>query len=201
MSTTTRDGFIGVNKFALAKITATATLTYATPVEVPSIVGMSASRSEDSNPSYARDEVWIDAKADTGGEGSFRIRDILSDATLRQLLAELSGYLITAEGDLLDCGDPTPCAILVERSAYRGHGQRKCFYWCELGKPSFEVETKEDQTNIGEVEFPFTFKRVTLGEGVRCATRDSFYGNSTYAEFFDAVVKTYATSSNSTSGN
>lgn len=201
MSTTTRDGFIGVNKFALAKITDIAALTYATPVDVPSIVGMAANRSEDSNPSYARDEVWIDAKPDTGGEGSFRIRDILSDPDLRELLAELSGYLITAEGDLLDYGTSAPCAILCERSAYLGNGQRKLFYWCEIGKPSFEVETKEDQTVIGEVEFPFKFKRVLLGGTVRAATRDSFYGNSTYANFFNAVVKTYATESEATNNN
>lgn len=196
MSVTRRDGFIGVNRFALAKITDVDSLTYAEPVDVPSIVGMSASRGDDSNPSYARDEVWIDAKSDTGGDGSFRIRDILSDPTLRNLLAELSGYLITAEGDLLDVGDPVPCAILCERSAYLGSGQRKLFYWAEIGKPNFEVETKEDSTEIGEVEYPFTFKRVQLAEGVRCSTRDSFPGNSTYANFFDAVVKTTATAAN-----
>ena len=196
MSVTKRDGFIGVNKFALAEITDLSSLTYAKPVDVPSIVGMSASRGDDSNPSYAADEVWIDAKPDTGGDGSFRIRDILSDPTLRNLLAKLSGYLITAEGDLLDVGDPTPCAILCERSAYLGKGQRKCFYWCEIGKPDFEVETKEDNTEIGEVEYPFTFKRVQLAEGVRCSTRDSFPGNSTYEGFFDEVVKTTATAAN-----
>lgn len=200
MSATNRDGFIGVSRFALAKITDTATLTYTEPVDVPSIVGMSASRGDDSNPSYARDEVWIDAKPDTGGDGSFRIRDILSDPTLRNLLAELSGYLITAEGDLLDVGDPVPCAILCERSAYLGQGQRKLFYWVEIGKPNFEVETKEDSTEIGEVEYPFKFKRVTLAEGVRCSTRDSFPGNSTYANFFDAVVKTTATAAASNNG-
>lgn len=196
MSVTNRDGFIGVNKFSLAEITDPDSLTYATPVDVPSIVGMSASRGDDSNPSYARDEVWIDAKPDTGGDGSFRIRDILSDPTLRNLLAKLSGYLITAEGDLLDVGDPVPCAILCERSAYLGRGQRKCFYWCEIGKPDFEVETKEDSTEIGEVEYPFTFKRVQLAEGVRCSTRDSFPGNSTYEGFFSEVVKTTATAVN-----
>jgi len=196
MSVTKRDGFIGVNKFALAEITDPDSLIYATPVDVPSIVGMSASRGDDSNPSYARDEVWIDAKPDTGGDGSFRIRDILSDPTLRNLLAKLSGYLITAEGDLLDVGDPVPCAILCERSAYLGKGQRKCFYWCEIGKPDFEVETKEDNTEIGEVEYPFTFKRVQLADGVRCATRDSFPGNSTYEGFFSDVVKTTATAAN-----
>lgn len=196
MSVTKRDGFIGVNKFALAEITDPSGLTYAKPVDVPSIVGMSASRGDDSNPSYAADEVWIDAQPDTGGDGSFRIRDILSDPTLRNLLAKLSGYLITAEGDLLDVGDPTPCAILCERSAYLGKGQRKCFYWCEIGKPDFEVETKEDSTEIGEIEYPFTFKRVQLAEGVRCSTRDSFPGNSTYESFFSEVVKTTATAAN-----
>lgn len=196
MSVTKRDGFIGVNRFALAKITDIVSLTYATPVDVPSIVGMSASRSDDSNPSYARDEVWIDAKPDTGGDGNFRIRDILSDPELRNLLAELSGYLITAEGDLLDVGNPVPCAILCERSAYLGQGQRKLFYWVEIGKPDFEVETKEDGTEIGEVEYPFKFKRVQLAEGVRCATRDSFPGNSTYEGFFSEVVKTTATAVN-----
>ena len=193
MTVSARDGFIGVNAFYLAEITNKASITYDTPVEVPSIVGMTASRGDDSNPAYARDEVWIDAKSDTGGEGSFRVRDILSDSTLRTLLARLCGYLITYEGDLLDVGDPVPCAILVERSAYLGHGQRKCFYWCELGKPDFEVETKEDSITIGEVTIPFTYKRVTLGDNVRCATRDCFYGNSTYANFFSAVVKTYST--------
>ena len=128
MTVTKRDGFIGVNKFALAEITDTESLTYATPVDVPSIVGMSASRGADSNTRYAADEVWIEAQPDTGGDGSFRIRDILSDQTLRNLLAKLSGYLITAEGDLLDVGESTPCAILCERSAYLGKGQRKCFF-------------------------------------------------------------------------
>ena len=193
MTVSARDGFIGVNAFYLAKITNKASLTYDTPVEVPSIVGISASPSDDSNPAYARDEVWIDAASDTGGEGSFRIRDILSDSSLRTLLATLSGYLITYEGDLLDYGEKTPCAILIERSAYLGHGQRKCFYWCEIGKPDFEAETKEDGTTIGEVTFPFKYKRVLLGGTVRCSTRDSFYGNSTYDNFFSAVVKTYST--------
>ena len=197
-----RDGFIGVKNLHLAKMTNVDSLTYATPVAIPGTVQMQASRNTSNDPSYADDEVWIDSENDTGGEGTISIRDVLSSETVRNLIAELCGYFITAEGDLLALtnADKAPCAIMCERTAYSGHGQRKLWYKAYLGKPSFDAATKEDKKTIGQLDIPFRYEPVTLGEGVTCTTRDSFYGNSTYSSFFSAVVKTYAAPSTSGSG-
>ena len=192
-----RDAFIGVKNFHIAEMTAESTLTYATPVAIPGLVQMQASRSVESGPSYADDEVWINDETDNGGEGTISIRDILSSGTIRELIAKLSGYLITSEGDILALSNPTkvPCAIMCERSAHGGHGQRKLWYKCWLGKPDFDASTKEGSPNVGQLDIPFTYEPVQLAEGVIVTTRDSFYGNSTYADFFEAVVKTYTAKS------
>ena len=198
-----RDGFVGVKNLHIAEMTDTDDLTYATPVDVGSHVGVvsiNIQRSIGENPAYANDEEWINAKTDTGGTGTLAIRDANHKAS-RDLIARLAGYLITSEGDLLATDTPPiPCALLVERTGYI-HGQRKLLYWVEFGKPDFEANTKEENAEVGQLEIPFKFKPVTLAEGVRTATRDSFYGNSTYDDFFEAVVKTYATASTSGSGS
>lgn len=187
-----RDGLIGVKNLHLAPITNQDTLAYGTPVHIPGTVQIQASRSINESPSYADDEVWINAKSDTGGEGTLSLRDIMSDETVRELIANLTGYLVTAEGDVLATDkNPTPCAILCEQTGYI-HGRRKLFYWCELGKPDFDAATKEDSVSVGQIDIPFTYKPAKLAEGVRATTRDSFYGNSTYDGWFKAVVMTTA---------
>ena len=187
-----RDQFIGVKNFHIAELTDEDSLTYASPVAVPGLVQMQASRTTNNEPSYADDEVWIEEESDTGGEGTISIRDILTSAAVRELIARLSGYLVTTEGDLLAISDATrnPCALMCERSAHGGHGQRKLWYCCKLGKPEFDASTKEDTASAGQLDIPFTYRPIKLAEGVSATTRDSFYGNSTYADFFSAVVKT-----------
>lgn len=198
-----RDGFVGVKNLHIAEMTNTETLTYAEPVDVGSKVGLVAiqvQRSIEDSPAYANDEEWLNAKTDTGGDGTLSIRDI-NDKASRDLIARLAGYLITTEGDLLATDNPPiPCALMCERTGYI-HGQRKLLYWVEFGKPDFEANTKENSTEVGQVDIPFKFKPVTLADGVRTATRDSFYQNSSYETFFDAVLKTYATASTPGSGS
>ncbi|MBQ9005782.1 MAG: hypothetical protein IJ092_05350 [Atopobiaceae bacterium] len=192
-----RDQFIGVKNFHLAELTDEENLTYGTPVAIAGLVQMQASRATNNEPSYADDEVWIEEESDTGGEGTISIRDILSNQDARELIARLSGYLVTAEGDLLAIvgASRNPCAILCERSAHSGHGQRKLWYCCTLGKPEFDASTKEETPTAGQLDIPFTYRPIKLAEGISATTRDSFYGNSTYAGFFDAVVKTTAAKS------
>ena len=187
------DAFVGVKNFHLAPITSLDTLTYATPVDVGSKVGLvsiQADRSTSEDPAYANDEVWINPSTDTGGTGTIAIREF-GDTTVRELIADLSGYLVTSEGDILALAnaEKKPCAILCEQSGYI-HGRRKLFYHCELGKPNFSGSTKEGNTQAGQIEIPFTYYPVEIATGVKVTTRDSFYGNSTYDDFFEAVVKT-----------
>lgn len=188
-----RDGFVGVKNFHLAPITDLATLTYGTPVDIGSnagLVSIQADRSTSEDPAYANDEVWINARTDTGGTGTIAIRDI-NNTTVRETIAKHTGYLVTTEGDILALSNvsPEPCAILCEQTGYI-HGRRKLFYHCELGKPNFSASTKEGNTQVGQIEIPFTYYPVELATGVFVTTRDSFYGNSTYDDFFEAVVKT-----------
>ena len=185
-----RDGFIGVKNLHLAPLTDVEALTYETPVSVPGTVQIQASRSVSDEPAYADDEVWINAKSDTGGTGTLSLRDVISVAAIRTLIARLTGYIVTTEGDVLATDRaPVPCAILCEQTGYL-HGRRKLFYHCELGKPDFDASTKEANASVGQIDIPFTFYPIKLAEGVKATTRDSFYGNSTYADWFEAVVKT-----------
>lgn len=185
-----RDGFIGVKNLHLAPLTDVDSLTYETPVHIPGTVQIQAKRSIDDNPSYADDEVWLNAKADTGGDGTISIRDILSDAAVRELIAKLTGYMVTTEGDILATeANPEPCCVMCEQTGYI-HGRRKLFYYCELGKPDFDAATKEDKANVGQLDIPFIYKPLKLSESVKATTRDSFYGNSTYNDWFKAVVTT-----------
>ena len=190
-----RDGFIGVKNLHLAPLTDIEALTYETPVSVPGTVQIQASRSVSDEPAYADDEVWINAKSDTGGTGTLSLRDVISVAAIRTLIARLTGYIVTTEGDVLATDKaPVPCAILCEQTGYL-HGRRKLFYYCELGKPDFDASTKEENASVGQIDIPFTFYPIKLAEGVVATTRDSFYGNSTYADWFEAVVKTTAQAS------
>ena len=197
-----RDGYVGVKNLHLAPITNLTSLTYATPVDVGSKVGavsIQADRSVSNDPAYANDEIWINADTDTGGTGTLAIREF-GDTTVRELIADLTGYLVTSEGDILALANPEkkPCAILCEQSGYI-HGRRKLFYHCELGKPNFSAQTKEGKTQVGQIEIPFTYYPIEIATGVMVTTRDSFYGNSTYADFFTAVVKTATPKSSSSS--
>lgn len=189
-----RDGFVGVKNLHIAPITDESALTYDEPVDISSkcgLVSIKASRSTNEAPAYADDDVWINAHSDTGGSGTISIRDIVTDAETRELIADLTGYMVTTEGDILALSNaqPKPCAVLCEQTGYI-HGRRKLFYWCEFGKPDFEASTKEGNISVGQIDIPFTFKPVEIATGVITSTRDSFYGNSTYATFFDAVCKT-----------
>ena len=188
-----RDGSVGVKNLHLAPINDLDTLSYAKPIDIGSyagLVSMSADRNVSSDPAYANDDVWINAQTDTGGTGTITIRDI-TNPHVREVIAYFTGYMVTTEGDVLALADEPakPCAILCEQTGYI-HGRRKLFYHCELGKPNFSAQTKEANTQVGSVEIPFTFYPVELAAGVRASTRDSFYGNSTYEGWFNAVVKT-----------
>lgn len=188
-----RDGFVGVKNLHLAPLTDIEKATYGTPVDVGSkagLVAIQASRNVNESPAHANDEVWINARTDSGGTGTLSIRDI-SDPTVRETIAQFTGYLVTTEGDVLALADkaPEPCAIMCEQTGYI-HGRRKLFYHCELGKPDFDASTKEENVSVGQIDIPFTYYPIEIDEGVRVTTRDSFYGNSTYADFFKAVVKT-----------
>lgn len=198
-----RDGFVGVKNFHIAPITDVESLTYDTPVDVGSkagLVAIQASRDTNETPAYANDEVWLTGRTDNGGTGTISIRDI-GDAEVRELIADLSGYLVTTEGDVLALSGvaPKPCAILCEQTGYI-HGRRKLFYYVELGKPDFEANTKENEATVGQIDIPFTYRPVELAAGVVATTRDSFYGNSTYENFFQAVVKTTARKTTGTGG-
>lgn len=189
------DAFVGLKALYLAEMTDEDTPTYAEPVDIATKAGavsISASREISNDAAYANDDVWIDAETDNGGTGTLEIRDILTDSTVRETIAKLTGYLITTEGDVLATDKPSkPCALLCEQSGYI-HGRRKCFYKVKLRKPDFEAQTKEGSTTIGSLSIPFNFYKVKLADGVNASTRDSFYGNSTYADFFNAVVLTTA---------
>ena len=181
-----RDGFIGVKNFHLAPMTDPDTLTYDTPIDIGTkagLVSIQADRSTSNDPVYANDEVWIDAETDTGGSGTIAIRDI-NDETVRETIAALTGYLVTTEGDILALTNVAPphCAVMCEQTGYI-HGRRKLFYDCKLGKPNFSASTKEGNTQVGQLEIPFTYYPAKLAEGVTATTRDSFYGNSTYNGF------------------
>ena len=189
-----KDGFVGLKALYLAEMTDEDTLAYGTPADIATKAGavsISASREVSNDAAYANDDVWIEAETDTGGSGTISIRDI-NDQTVREAIFSLAGYRVTAEGDLLAIDAPAKyCALLCEQSGYI-HGRRKCFYKVKLGKPDFEANTKEASTTIGQLDIPFRFYKVKLADGVVTTTRDSFYGNSTYADFFTDVVKTYA---------
>lgn len=189
------DAFVGLKALYLAEMTDEDTPTYAVPVDIATKAGavsISASREISNDAAYANDDVWIDAETDNGGSGTLEIRDIMTDTTVRELIAKLTGYLITTEGDVLATDRASvPCALLCEQSGYI-HGRRKCFYKVKMRKPDFEAKTKEGSTTIGSLSIPFNFYKVKLAEGVNASTRDSFYGNSTYADFFTAVVLTTA---------
>ena len=190
-----RDAFVGLKALYLAELTDEDELTYETPVDIGTKAGavsIAASREISTDAAYANDDTWIEAETDSGGTGTLEIRDILTDSTVRETIAKLTGYLITTEGDLLATDKPSkPCALLCEQSGYI-HGRRKCFYKIKMRKPDFEAKTKEGSTTIGSLSIPFSYYKVKLADGVVTSTRDSFYGNSTYNTFFDAVVKTYA---------
>lgn len=194
-----RDAFVGLKALYLAELTNEDELTYATPVDIGTkagVVSISAAREISTDPAYANDDVWIEAETDTGGTGTLEIRDVLTDETVRETIAKLTGYLITTEGDVLAIDKPSvPCALLCEQSGYI-HGRRKCFYKVKLRKPDFEAQTKEGSTTIGSLSIPFSFYKIKLADSVNASTRDSFYGNSTYNTFFNAVVTTSAEKGN-----
>lgn len=190
-----RDAFVGLKALYLAELTDEEGLTYETPVDIGTKAGavsISASREISNDPAYANDTVWIDATTDTGGSGTISIRDIVSDKAVREKLFRLAGYRITTEGDLLATDAPAKyCALLCEQSGYI-HGRRKLFYKIKLKKPNFEATTKEGNTSVGQVDIEFDFYPIKLADGVIATTRDSFFGNQSYATFFDAVLTTTA---------
>lgn len=186
-----RNGFFGVKNSHFALVTDEEKLTYEKPVHVAGTVEIGMEPSVESSTSYADNEPWIEKQQDDGGSGTMSFYDTESTPELRQLIADLVGYTIAADGRTILSANkkPKPFAFMCEQP---GHilGRRRCLLMCQLSKPSQTLASLQGTPDITKLDYPFTWKPVTPPGGTdddRTSGYDSFTGLADYDTFFDAV--------------
>ena len=184
-----KNGFFGVKNAYFALVTDEDALEYATPVHVAGTVSISMEPSVETATSYADNEVWLDKQQDNGGSGTMSFYDTEGTPELRQLIADMVGFTIAADGRTILSADKTPkkFAFMCEQP---GHvtGRRRCLLMCQLSKPTQEMSTTQDTPEITQLDYPFTWRPVTLPESkIRTSGYDSFSGVAGYDDFFKAV--------------
>lgn len=184
-----RNGFFGVKNSHFALVKDEDTLTYDKPVHVAGTVEISMEPSVERDTSYADNEPWLDKEQDNGGSGTMSFYDTESTAELRQLISDLVGYEIAADGRTILSVDlkPKKFAFLCEQP---GHilGRRRCLLMCQLSKPKMSLKTLEDKPDITQLDYAFTWRPVTIpGTDIRTSGYDSFTGLADYEKFFEAV--------------
>lgn len=186
-----RNGFFGVKNSHFALVIDEDALTYEKPVHVAGTVEISMEPSVESSTSYADNEPWIEKQQDDGGSGTMSFYDTESTPELRQLIADLVGYTIAADGRTILSANknPKPFAFMCEQP---GHilGRRRCLLMCQLAKPSQTMTSTQGSPDITQLDYPFTWRPVTPPGGSaedRTSGYDSFTGLSDYETFFDAV--------------
>lgn len=184
-----RNGFFGVKNSHFARFEDEDALTYETPIHVAGTVAISMEVSIETGTSYADNDVWLDKQQDNGGSGTMSFYDTESTPELRQLIADLVGFEIAADGRTILSANltPKPFAFMCEQP---GHilGRRRCLYKCQLSKPNNSMETIQDTPDITQLDYPFTWRPVTIpGTDIKTSGYDSFTGLPDYDTFFDAV--------------
>lgn len=186
-----RNGFFGVRNSHFAIVLDEDKLTYEKPVHVAGTVEIGMEPSVETGTSHADNEVWLEEQQDNGGSGTMSFYDTEGTPELRQLIADLVGYEITADGrtNLKANKKPKKFAFMCEQP---GHvtGRRRCLLMCQLAKPSQTLTTNSDTPEITQLDYPFTWKPVVPPGGTaddRTSGYDSFTGLPDYETFFDAV--------------
>lgn len=183
-----RNGFFGVKNSHFAPMTDEDKLTYEVPIHIAGTVAISMEPSVETATSYADNETWLDKQQDNGGSGTMSFYDTEGTPELRALIARLVGYTIASDGRTILSADvkPVPFAFMCEQP---GHvlGRRRCLYMCQLAKPTQELNTIQDTPEITQLDYPFTWRPVTLPSGVRTSGYDSFSDLAGYADFFKSV--------------
>lgn len=184
-----RNGFFGVKNSHFAILKDEDTLTYDKPVYVAGTVAISMEPSVETGTSYADNETWLQKQQDNGGSGTMSFYDTESTAKLRQLIADLVGYEIAADGRTILSANLTQkkFAFMCEQP---GHilGRRRCLLMCQLSKPTQELNTVQDTPEITQLDYPFTWVPVTIpGTDIQTSGYDSFTGLADYDTFFDEV--------------
>lgn len=197
-----KNGYFGVKNSHFAFLKDEEALTYETPVHLPGTVAISMEPSVETATSYADNEPWIDKQQDNGGSGTMSFYDTESTPELRQFIADAVGYAIAADGRTILSADkkPKPFAYMCEQPGHVS-GRRRCLLMCQLSKPTQEMNTTQDTPEITQLDYPFTWRPVTIPEtGIRTSGYDSFTGLPDYENFFKAVDIDLAEKSASGSG-
>lgn len=184
-----KNGYFGVKNSHFAPLTDEDALTYGEPVHVPGTVGISMEPSNETGTSYADNDVWLDKQQDNGGSGTMSFYDVESTPELRAMIADFVGFEIAADGRVILSADRVPkkFAFMCEQPGHVS-GRRRCLLLCQFSKPTQELKTNEDTPEITQLDYPFTWRPVTLpGTDIRTSGYDSFTGLADYDEFFDAV--------------
>ena len=147
-----RNGFFGVKNSHFALVTDEDKLTYENPVHVAGTVEISMEPSVETATSYADNEPWIEKQQDDGGSGTMSFYDTESTPELRQLIADLVGYTIAADGRTILSANkkPKPFAFMCEQP---GHvtGRRRCLLMCQLSKPSQTMSSLQGRRTLRSV--------------------------------------------------
>lgn len=186
-----RNGFFGVRNSHFAVCSDEDKLTYEKPVHMAGTVEISMEPSVESATSYADNEPWLEKQQDSGGSGTMSFFDVEGTAENRKLIADLVGYTIAKDGRTVLSANrnPKPFAFMCEQP---GHvmGRRRCLLMCQLAKPSQTMTTIQNAPDITQLDYPFTWKPVTLpggGPDDRASGYDSFTGLADYESFFEEV--------------
>lgn len=183
-----RNGFFGVKNSHFALCTDQDAFKYEAPVHVAGTVEIKMEVSVSSTASHADNGTWIDKMLDNGGSGTMSFYDVEQTKEFRKLFAAMTGYGVDSHGRMILLADkePQPFAFMCEQP---GHvmGKRKCLLMCKMTKPNMDAATTEDDAEITQLDFDFTWRPVTLPNGTYTSGYNDYSNTDTYSKFFEAV--------------
>lgn len=178
----------GLDKVHIAFIdTASEELAWETPIAIPGAVGWSPEPQGESSTFYADNTAYFVVNSNNGYTGELEIA-LIPDA----ILAEMLGWEIDSNGALIEVSNAIPKKFaLIGQILGDASNRRFVYYNCIANRPSKELATKGESTEVNADTLSVTISPIEVGD--KMIVRADLELNETNATafngFFGAVYK------------
>ncbi len=159
---------------------------YDTPTAIPGAVSASLEPEGESEPFFADNIAYYEARSNQGYTGDLEMALIPDD-----VLAEMLGWEIDENGALIEIADaePKPFALLGQIDGDSA-GRRFCFFNVSANRPTETASTKTASTEVAPSTLPIVVTPKVIADRtvVKSTVEDAEATAATYAGWFTAVT-------------
>ena len=178
----------GLDKVHIAFInTESEELAWETPIPIPGAVGWSPEPQGESSTFYADNTAYFVVNSNNGYTGELEIA-LIPDA----ILAEMLGWEIDTNGALIEVSNAIPKKFaLIGQILGDAKNRRFVYYNCIADRPSKELATKGDSTEVNADTLSVTISPIEVGDKmiVKADLELSDTNATAFNGFFGAVYK------------